>query len=66
MKIETDLKKLKQTAMKNDDENWEFRSFLKCIKEIINTTDSLLTMSILIKRIPRSSAAGRVHCFFSS
>ena len=29
MKVETDLKKIKQTSMKKEDENWEFRSFLK-------------------------------------
>ena len=29
MKIETDLKKIKKAAKRKEDENWEFRSFLK-------------------------------------
>ncbi len=29
MKVETDLKKIKQTSMKKEDENWGLRSFLK-------------------------------------
>ena len=29
MKVETDLKKIKKTAKKKNDENWKFRSFLK-------------------------------------
>ena len=29
MQVETDLKKIKQTTRKKEDENWEFRSFLK-------------------------------------
>ncbi|GAI43306.1 unnamed protein product [marine sediment metagenome] len=28
MKVETDLNKIKKTAEKKEDENWEFRSFL--------------------------------------
>jgi len=43
MKVETDLKKIKGTAEKKGDENWEFRSFLKGYDiEVQKTTGSHL------------------------
>ena len=29
LKIETDLERIRETAQRKEDENWEFRSFLK-------------------------------------
>ena len=42
MKIETDLKKIKQTARKKEAENWEFRSFLKGYDLEIKELDSIV------------------------
>jgi hypothetical protein len=42
MKVETDLKKIKQTAMKNEDENWKFRSFLKGYDIEVEELDSIV------------------------
>ena len=42
MKIETDLEKIKQTARKKEDENWEFRSFLKGCDIEIEELDSIV------------------------
>jgi len=53
MNIETDLKKIKETAQKKEDENWEFRSFLKgyCIEvvkldSIVHRLFDLVSMEI--------------------
>jgi len=42
MKIETDLKKIEKIARKNEDENWEFRSFLKGSHMEIDEMDFLV------------------------
>ena len=42
MKVETDLKKIKQTARKKVNENWEFRSFLKGYDMGIEELDSIV------------------------
>lgn len=42
MKIETDLKKIEETARKKEDENWEFRSFLKGYHMETQEMDSLV------------------------
>ena len=42
MKIETDLKKIKETAQKKEDENWEFRSFLKGYYIEVEELDSIV------------------------
>ncbi len=42
MKIETDLKKIKETAEKKEDENWEFRSFLKGYDIEVEELDSIV------------------------
>ena len=42
MKVETDLKKIKETAEKKWDENWEFRSFLKGYDIEIKELDSIV------------------------
>ena len=42
MKIETDLKKIKETAQKKEDENWEFRSFLKGYDIEVEELDSIV------------------------
>ena len=42
MKLETDLKKIKETAEKKWDENWEFRSFLKGYDIEIKELDSIV------------------------
>ncbi len=41
MKIETDLKKIKETAQKKETENWEFRSFLKGYDIEVEELDSI-------------------------
>ncbi|MFC1532268.1 YkgJ family cysteine cluster protein [Thermodesulfobacteriota bacterium] len=42
MKFETDLKKIKQAAEKKEDENWEFRSFLKGYDIEIEELDAIV------------------------
>ncbi len=42
MKVETNLKKIKQTAREKEDENWEFRSFLKGYDIGIEELDSIV------------------------
>ena len=42
MKVETDLKKIKETAKKKEDENWEFRSFLKGYDIEVEELDSIV------------------------
>ena len=42
MKIETDLKKIKETAQKKEDENWEFCSFLKGYDIEVEELDSIV------------------------
>ena len=42
MKIETDLKKIKETAQEKEDENWEFRSFLKGYDIEVEELDSIV------------------------
>ena len=42
MKIETDLKKIKETAQKKEDENWDFRSFLKGYDIEVEELDSIV------------------------
>jgi len=42
MKVETDLKKIKKTAEKKEDENWEFRSFLKGYDIEVEELDSIV------------------------
>ena len=42
MKIETDLKKIKETAQKKEDENWEFRTFLKGYYIEVEELDSIV------------------------
>jgi len=42
MKVETDLKKIKETAEKKEDENWEFRSFLKGYDIEVEELDSIV------------------------
>ena len=42
MKVETDLKKIKETAEKKEDENWEFRSFLKGYDIEVEELDSVV------------------------
>jgi len=46
MKVGTDLKKIKGTAEKKENENWDFRSFLKGydieVRELWKTTGSHL------------------------
>ena len=42
MKIETDLKKIKEASQKKEDENWEFRSFLKGYDIEVEELDSIV------------------------
>ena len=42
MKIETDLEKIKKLAKERDDENWEFRAFLKWCRIPTKTIDSIV------------------------
>ncbi len=42
MKVETDLKKIKEAAEKREDENWEFRSFLKRYEIEVEELDSIV------------------------
>ncbi len=42
MKIETDLKTIEKTGRKKDDENWEFRTFLKCLDMESDELDSIV------------------------
>ena len=42
MKVETDLKKIKETAEKKEDENWEFWSFLKGYDIEVKELDSIV------------------------
>ena len=42
MKVETDLKKIKETAEQKEDENWEFRSFLKGYDIEVEELDSIV------------------------
>jgi len=42
LKVETDLKKIKETAEKKWDENWEFRSFLKGYDIEVRELDSIV------------------------
>jgi hypothetical protein len=39
MKAETDLKKIKEVVEKKQEENWEFRSFLKGYDELRDVVD---------------------------
>ena len=41
MKVETDLKKIKETATIKEDENWKFRSFLKGYDIEVEELDSV-------------------------
>ena len=42
MKVETDLKEIRETAEKKEDENWEFRSFLKGYDIEVEELDSIV------------------------
>ena len=42
MIVETDLKKIKEVVEKKEDENWEFRSFLKGYDIEIDELDSIV------------------------
>lgn len=42
MKIETDLKKIREAAETNEEENWEFRSFLKGYDVEVEELDSIV------------------------
>jgi len=42
VKVETDLKKIKETAKQKEDENWEFRSFLKGYDIEVKELDSIV------------------------
>ena len=49
MKVETDLKKIKGTAEKKENENWEFRSFLKGY-DIVRGSNLRLTFLVFIDK----------------
>ena len=62
MKIETDLKKIKETAQKKEDENWGFRSFLKGYDIAVEEVDSIRGICApTISYAPKT--AGRFHIF---
>lgn len=42
MKVETDLKRIKETAEKKEDENWKFRTFLKGYDIEVEELDSIV------------------------
>jgi hypothetical protein len=42
MKVETDLKRIKEAAEKKENENWEFRSFLKGYDIKVQELDSIV------------------------
>ena len=42
MKLETDLNKIKKLSEKNDEENWNFRSFLKGYDATIEKIDAIV------------------------
>lgn len=42
MKLETDLNKIKTLSKKNDQKNWDFRSFLKGYDATIEEIDSIV------------------------
>ncbi|MBW1737721.1 MAG: YkgJ family cysteine cluster protein [Deltaproteobacteria bacterium] len=42
MKIEIDIEKIKETAQKKEDENWEFRTFLKGYDIEVEELDSIV------------------------
>jgi hypothetical protein len=42
MVIETDIKKIKKISKKKEDENWEFRSFLKGYDTDVEELDSIV------------------------
>ena len=48
MKVETDLKKIKEIAQKKEDENWEFRSFLKGYDIKVEELDSITNYALKI------------------